>query len=218
MITRMTVKISPNKSGSDLISVNGFVKYVQPIGFINDKSALETSVPARIIYRSPTILIYPPVALDEVGMIWAANRPIPAPINPAAPTHAPNKNEPPTVMLSTPKLIITTAMKSASMTLTKPENYLGDVTARHSLTPHQYPTHSAKFASPTLGFPAQSSSALNYKTGKQNRFLLADTPSTHALNMSRYSFHRPKFRPHQAYPSHLKYSAQLTSLHHWAQE
>src|SRR5690625_2352412 len=85
-------------------------------------------------------------------------------------------------MLSTPKLIITTAMKSASMTLTKPENYLGDVTARHSLTPHQYPTHSAKFASPTLGFPAQSSSALNYKTGKQNRFLLADTPSTHALN------------------------------------
>src|SRR5699024_11815686 len=55
--------------GIQLLSVKGYVRYVQPRGLILDKSMLDTSVPARIIYSKPTMLRDAPVADEEVGMI-----------------------------------------------------------------------------------------------------------------------------------------------------
>src|SRR5699024_8746981 len=55
--------------GIKLLSVKGYVRYDQPRGLILDKSMLDTSVPARIIYSKPTMLRDAPVADEEVGMI-----------------------------------------------------------------------------------------------------------------------------------------------------
>src|SRR5699024_12008897 len=57
--------------------------------------------------------------LDELGIICAITRAIPAAIIPALPTDAPNKKEPSTENVSAPKLSMTTLIKSAKMTLMK---------------------------------------------------------------------------------------------------
>src|SRR5699024_7043171 len=47
--TTITLKIKAIISGIQLLCVKGYVKYVQPIGLIIDKSTFDTSVPARTI-------------------------------------------------------------------------------------------------------------------------------------------------------------------------
>lgn len=119
MNTTIILKIKAKISGNQLLSVKGKVKYVQPKGFIIDKSTLETSVPARTMYSKPTIPNDDPVAADDVGIIYAIIRAIPAPIIPAIPIDAPYNTEPKIEIVSAPKLIITPAIKSASITLIK---------------------------------------------------------------------------------------------------
>src|SRR5699024_3918008 len=92
--TIIILKASAKISRIQLFSVKGYVKYVHPRGLIIDKSTLETSVPARLIYNIPTIPKADPVAAEEVGMICAITRAIPAPIIPAIPIDAPNNKEP----------------------------------------------------------------------------------------------------------------------------
>src|SRR5699024_8335233 len=94
--------------GIQLLSVKGYVRYVQPRGLILDKSMLDTSVPARIIYSKPTMLRDAPVADEEVGMIRDITRAMLAPIMPAIPIVIPKSRAPCIEIVSTLKLIIIT--------------------------------------------------------------------------------------------------------------
>src|SRR5699024_4011569 len=104
--------------GSQLLSVKGYVRYVQPRGLMLDNPILDTSVPARIIYSKPTMLRDAPVAEEEVGMIYDVISAMIATIMPSIPIVITKSSDPCIEIVSTLKLIIITKISTAMIILT----------------------------------------------------------------------------------------------------